>query len=189
MEYGAIDLHKRRSQIRIVTAEGAVVVERRIDTTREDLTRVFGERPRLPILIESSTESERAAQHLEQLGHDVIVVDPNYAPMYGTRSRRVKTDKRDAAALAEACRAGVYRRAHRTSAGARELRRTMRVRSHLVRQRAGVVTLLRSLLRQEGLRCRPEPSEGMLRAWPKCRCRIHWRRPSLRCAPSSDSSI
>jgi transposase len=162
MEYGAIDLHKQRSQIRIVTAEGAVVLERRIDTTREDLTRVFGERPRLSILIESSTESEWAAQHLEQLGQDVIVVDPNYAPMYGPRSRRVKTDTRDAAALAEACRTGVYRRAHRASAGARALRRTMRVRSQLVRQRAGLITLLRSLLRQEGLQLASGTAEGVL---------------------------
>jgi len=36
------------------------------------------------------------AQHLEGLEHEVIVADPNYAPMYATRSRRVKTDKREA---------------------------------------------------------------------------------------------
>ena len=34
MEYGAIDLHKRRSQIRIVREDGTVVLERRVDTTR-----------------------------------------------------------------------------------------------------------------------------------------------------------
>ena len=28
-----------------------------------------------------------------------IVADPNYAPMYGHRSRRIKTDRRDVAAL------------------------------------------------------------------------------------------
>jgi transposase len=30
------------------------------------------------------------------LGHEVIVADPNFAPMYATRSKKVKTDKRDA---------------------------------------------------------------------------------------------
>jgi transposase len=35
---------------------------------------------------------------LEQLGHDVIVADPNFAPMYATRQRKVKTDRRDARA-------------------------------------------------------------------------------------------
>jgi transposase len=69
--------------------------------------------------------------------------------MYGSRSRKVKTDKRDAAALAEACRTGIYRPAHRASAAARDLRRHLRVRSHLVRQRTQTMSLLRSLLRQE----------------------------------------
>ena len=103
MEYVAIDLHKRRSQIRIVREDGTVVLERKVDTSQTDLDRVFGGRAVLRILIESSTESEWVAQHLEALGHEVIVADPNYAPMYGSRSRKVKTDKRDAAALAEAC--------------------------------------------------------------------------------------
>jgi transposase len=163
MEYGAIDLHKRRSQIRIVREDGSVVLERKLDTSRVDLDRLFVGRPPLRIVIESSTESEWVAQHLEALGHDVIVADPNYAPMYGSRSRKVKTDKRDAAALAEACRTGIYRRAHRASAPARDLRRTLRVRSHLVRQRSGVISLLRSLLRQEGIRLASGSATHILR--------------------------
>ncbi len=83
MEYGAIDLHMRRSQIRIVLQDGTVVLERRCDTTRAELTRVFGARAAMRIVLESGTESEWVAQHLESLGHEVIVVDPNYAPMYG----------------------------------------------------------------------------------------------------------
>jgi transposase len=152
MEYGAIDLHTKRSQIRIVDAEGRAVVERKIDTTRADLTQVFGGRSPLRILLESSTESEWVAQHLETMGHEVIVADPNYAAMYGARSRKVKTDKRDVAALAEGCRTGVYRRAHRVSAAALRLRQTLRVRRHLVQVRSGTICLLRSVLRREGLR-------------------------------------
>ena len=45
MEYGAIDLHKKESQIRIVT-EGGEIVDRRIATTRDRLTAVFWGRPR-----------------------------------------------------------------------------------------------------------------------------------------------
>ena len=56
--------------------------------------------------MEASTISGWVARLLEELGHEVVVVDPNYAPMYAQRSRRVKTDKRDAQALAEACRLG-----------------------------------------------------------------------------------
>src|SRR5262245_27528678 len=98
MEYGAIDLHARRSQVCIVNDEGHVVLDRRIDTTRLELVRVFGGRPPLRIVIESGTGSEWVAQTLEGLGHAVVVVDPNFAPMYGARRRAVKTDRRDAAA-------------------------------------------------------------------------------------------
>src|SRR5687767_2046110 len=99
MEYSAIDLHLRRSQFRIVREDGSVIREGKIDTSRADLTRIFGDRASMRILIESSTESEWVAQHLESLGHEVVVADPNYIPMYGSRSRKVKTDGRDTAAL------------------------------------------------------------------------------------------
>ena len=162
MEYGAIDLHTRRSQIRIVNAAGAVVLERRIETTRAALATVFGTRPPLTVLVESSTESEWVAQALETLGQTVIVADPNYLPMYGTRSRKVKTDKRDVAALAEACRTGTYRRAHRASAPARTQRQTLTVRRHLVQQRSALICVVRALLRQEGLRLASGSSERVL---------------------------
>src|SRR4029450_11759889 len=109
MDYGAIDLHKRESQIRIVT-EGGEVLDRRIATTRERLTAVFEGRPPMRILLEAATESEWVAQHLETLGHEVIVADPTFAPMYSERSRRVKTDRCDVAALAAACHRGCYPR-------------------------------------------------------------------------------
>lgn len=162
MEYGAIDLHARRSQIRIVREDGAVVLERRVDTSRDDLDRIFGPRSSMRILIESSTDSEWVAQHLETLEHEVIVADPNYAAMYGSRSRKVKTDRRDVAALTEACRTGVYRRAHRASAAARESRQRLRVRTHCVRQRTATINLLRAMLRGEGVRLPRGSAERIL---------------------------
>jgi transposase len=162
MEYGAIDLHTRHSQIRIVREDGTVVLDRRLATTRDDLARLFGDRPPMRILIESSTESEWVAQHLEAIGHEVIVADPNYAAMYGTRSRAIKTDRRDVAALAEACRTGIYRRAHRASAAARVCRQHLRVRTHLVRQRTATINLLRALLRADGVRLATGSAERVL---------------------------
>jgi transposase len=97
-------------------------------------------------------ESEWVAQTLEQAGHEVIVADPNYAPMYGETTRRIKTDRRDVAALAEANRRGWYRAAHRTSAAQREPKQILCARRLLVQQRSGGVSLLRSLLRQSGYR-------------------------------------
>ena len=40
MEYGAIDLHKKESQIRIVTESGEII-DQRIATTRDRFTHVF----------------------------------------------------------------------------------------------------------------------------------------------------
>jgi transposase len=162
MEYGAIDLHLRRSQVRIVDEDESVILDRRIDTTRSDLDRLFAARPSLRILIESSTESEWVAQHLETLGHEIIVADPNYAPMYGSRSRKVKTDRRDVAALAIACRRQTYRPAHRVGGATRALRQTLRVRRQLVQTRSGLISLLRSLLRQDGLRLASGSAECVL---------------------------
>lgn len=152
MEYGAIDLHMKKSHIRIVTEDGAVAWKGRIDTRRDAFAPVFGRRPRMRILLESSTESEWVAQMLEGLGHEVVVADPNYAPMYGSRNRRIKTDERDVTAMSDANRQGVFRRAHRVSATQRQVRRELIVRKHLVRARTGTISVLRALLRQEGLR-------------------------------------
>jgi hypothetical protein len=90
MEYGAIDLHKKESQIRIVTESGETL-DRRIATTRDRFTAVFEGRRPMRILLEA-IESEWVAQHLETLGHEVIVADPTFAPMYSGRSRRIKTE-------------------------------------------------------------------------------------------------
>jgi transposase len=152
MEYGAIDLHLRRSVIRIIDEDERVRLDRRIATSRAEFSRVFEGRARMRIVIESSTESEWVAQHLESLGHEVIVADPNYAPMYGSRSRKVKTDTRDVAAMAVANRRGIFRRAHRVSRQTRTLRQRLRVRRQLVRMRSSLISLLRALLRQDGAR-------------------------------------
>ena len=87
MEIIGLDLHKRESQLSIKADDGSIT-DRRIATSRERFTAVFGARPRARILLEASTESEWVARHLESLGHEVIVADPNYAPMYANRSRR-----------------------------------------------------------------------------------------------------
>ena len=152
MEYGAIDLHLKRSLIRIVDEHGQPVCERTVPTSREGFRQVFAGRSALRVLLETGTESEWVAQTVEACGHAVVVADPNYALMYGHRPRRVKTDRRDVAALAEACRLGIYRRAHRVSAAQRQTRRALRVREQLVRVRTQAINLLRAQLRQEGYR-------------------------------------
>src|SRR5712691_9257148 len=156
MDHIGIDVHKRESQIYLLAEDGEIV-ERRIRTEGERFAAVLGDRPRARILIEASTDSEWVARCLEALGHEVIVADPNFAPMYTTRTRKVKTDRRDARALADACLLGAYRRAHRLSDPQRHVRGRLLVRDALVRARTRYISLIRALLRQQGYRV---PSGG-----------------------------
>ena len=159
MVYGAIDLHMRYSQIRIIDAEGQVVREQRVPTSAGRLVRAFEGHGAMRVLLETGTESEWVAQALEAVGHAVIVADPNYAPMYGEIRRKVKTDRRDVAALAEANRRGWYRATHRVSRAQRALRQILRSRRQLVQMRSGTISLIRALLRQDGYRLPPGSSE------------------------------
>jgi transposase len=151
MDHIGIDVHKRESQICIL-GEGGELIERRIRTERERFATVLGERPRARIVIDASTDSEWVARCLASLGHEVIVADPNFAPMYASRTRKVKTDRRDARALADACVLGAYRRAHRLSDPQRLVRGRLLVRDAIVRTRTRYVSLIRALLRQQGYR-------------------------------------
>lgn len=161
MEYVGFDLGKNASQICLLTETGEQI-ERRIKTERGTLTEFFGARQPARIVIEASTESEWVAQHLESLGHEVIVADPNFAPMYATRSKKIKTDKRDARALCEACQLGAYRAAHRTSAAQRHIRAKLAVRETLVRTRAKYISLIGAIVRREGWRLASGSSRAFL---------------------------
>jgi transposase len=121
MDHLGIDVHKKESQICIL-AEGGELIEQRIRTEPERFAAALGERPRARIVLEASTDREWVARCLEGLSHEVIVADPNFAPMYATRTRKVKTDRRDARALADACLLGAYRPAHRLSDPQRHVR-------------------------------------------------------------------
>jgi transposase len=161
VDHIGIDLHKRESQICMALADGELI-ERTIQTTRDRFAAVLGGRDRARILVEASTESEWVAQCLEALGHEVIVGDPNYAPMYPERRRRVKTNRRDARTLATACRLGAYRPAHRVSAEQRRIRQQLTVRDLLVRSRTRAIAMTGALVRAEGLRVRGGAPEQFL---------------------------
>lgn len=162
MEHIGMDVHKRETQLCIIDSTTGEVTERRIRTERGRFKEVLGERVKAKVLLEASTESEWVAQCLEELGHEVVVADPNFAPMYGTRTRRVKTDKRDARALADASMGGTYRKAHRASEPRRQLRAQLSVRDALVRERSKHLVLMGALVRQQGLRVATGQAEHFL---------------------------
>lgn len=152
MHYLGIDIHKKESQICILSQDGSVYGELRIATSVEKFTAVLAEFAGSRVLLESGTESEWIAQHLESLGLEVLVADPNFAPMYAERQKKIKTDKRDARALAYACIKGVYRPAHRLSPKQRQHRAFLQVRQALVSAYTLGVNVVRTQVRAVGLR-------------------------------------
>ena len=82
--------------------------------------------------------------------------------MYGHRSRRIKTDRRDVAALTDACQHGTYRLAHRRSARQHEVQCRLNVRSELTQARTRAISLARSITRAAGLRIRSGRTETFL---------------------------
>ena len=151
MEIRGLDLHERESQLSSKAADGTITA-RRIATNRERFTAVLGGRPPARILREASTECEWVARHLESLGHEVIVADPNYPPMYANRSRRTKPDKRDARTLMDVCETVAWRPAYRLSDARRPVRAELAVRDALVRTRTRYGALAKALVRRDGLR-------------------------------------
>ncbi len=151
MEIIGIDVHKKESQVCILRGDGKYR-EYRVPTTVEEFRKTLGWREPAKILIESSTESEWVARALEGMGHEVIVADPNFAPMYATRNKKVKTDLRDARTLAEACKLGAYRPAHRVSDQQWEVRSLLTLRETAIRTRTRFISVVRALLRHQGYR-------------------------------------
>src|SRR5438270_7225374 len=99
-----LDLGKRKSQMCVTDAAGKIVEERKIETTREALEEEFAKYKRSRVLIEASTSSEWVARALEKIGLEVIVANPRFDLMYAQRDKKVKNDRRDARALAQALR-------------------------------------------------------------------------------------
>ncbi len=150
-EIRGLDLHKRESPLSIKADDGTIT-DRRIATSRDRFTAVVGARPPARILLEASTEREWVARHLESLGHEVVVADPNDEPMYANRSRRTKTDTRDARTLMDGRATGAWRPACRVSEARRHVRAELAVRDALVRTRTRSIALAKALVRRDGLR-------------------------------------
>ena len=90
-----IDLGKVNSQLSERDESGKELRNERFASSREGLTEVLaGGKAR--ILVEAGTPARWVAELATSLGHEVIIADPNFLPMYVDRtSKRKKTDKRN----------------------------------------------------------------------------------------------
>lgn len=146
-----LDLGKRKSQVCVTDACGAIIEERSIETKREAFREVFAKYPQSRVLIEASTSSEWVARFLEHLGHTVIIANPRFDPMYAQRDKKVKNDRRDARALARALRLEAYEAVHRRSDAARKILAQLAIRNAFVGNRTKLINIARSIAQAEGL--------------------------------------
>jgi transposase len=152
MYYCGLDLHAKSSAFCIVTARGRKISEGEVPSARQGfdamLARCDGEL--VQVVLEASTRTRWAAQVLERLGADVVVVDPRKVRVIAETKH--KTDKTDARILADLLRTGALPKpVWQVPQATRELRDQVRLRWGLVRERANLTLRARSLLSSVGV--------------------------------------
>ena len=116
MNFIGIDVHKMQSQFCVLDEQGEVCFEMRVPTSREHLKDAVLIYKGAKVLLASSTLSESVARHLESMewiSSSRIRTLRRYMRLV---VKKLNTDKRDARCLAQACKLGACKLAHRLSA-------------------------------------------------------------------------
>src|SRR5215471_19770077 len=137
--YVGIDVHRKRSQVAVVTGDGTVQLNRNVVNGSEPMLRLIGDLPAgTPVAFEAAYGWGWLLELLEDYGFEPHMVHPLRCKAIA--SARLKNDKVDAATLAQLLRADLLPEAWIAPPGVRQLRALLRHRVQLVRLR----TLLRN---------------------------------------------
>ena len=150
-QFVGIDLHRSRSVIVRMTAEGERLDAVRIVNDPMALVAEVakaGDRPE--VVLEATYGWYWAADVLAEAGANVHLAHP--LGIRGFTARRVKNDYRDAADLADLLRMGRLPEAWIAPAVVRELRELVRHRCRLVDRRSGLKASVHAVLAKQGLR-------------------------------------
>lgn len=150
MEYCGIDLHTEYSQICILSEDGEVMETSRIRTSRPRLTRFFGSREPMRVVMEAGGSSPWVSRLLGSLGHEVVVCSPRRVRLIA--ESKLKNDRVDAELLARLVRLDpeFLRPIQHRSEEAQLLRANLKVRSAMVEARTKWINTVRGLLRSFG---------------------------------------
>jgi len=149
MLYCGLDMGKKSSHFCVVDKGRRVIDDGQVCNRLADIEKCFGDMPPMRIVIEASTKAFWMADRLEELGHEVIVVDPGRTKAIG--AARIKHDKLDAKILAELCAAGLLACVDRPSESQRLDRLIVVSRDGLVKSRTRLIAMVRSILDSEGI--------------------------------------
>jgi transposase len=130
--YVGIDVHRKRSQVAVVTEDGQVQVNKNVVNGSEPFLRLIGDLPSgTPVAFEAAFGWSWLADLLEDYGFDAHLVHPLRCKAIA--SARLKNDKVDAAILAQLLRADLLPEAWIAPPQVRHLRAVLRHRISLVR--------------------------------------------------------
>ena len=150
MRHCGIDVHAKTSELCELSEKGRVLRRRSFSTTQAGYRRLFGGTARMRVVMESGGSTPWIARLLEQLGHDVVVVNPRRLRLIAEST--LKSDRVDAEILARLSRVdlGLLRPVYQRSQEGQLLRTRLRVRSSLVRARGALINQVRGTLRAHG---------------------------------------
>lgn len=145
MLHVGVDLHKKQAQVAVVNEEGQVLSNCRVACDRESM-RGFFEQLGEPaqVVTEATSNWYWFCDLLEEMEIPVSLSHP--LKTKAIASARIKTDKIDAATLAQLLRADLLPRAHLSSHRARLDRELLRHRAMLVRMRTSTKNRIHALL-------------------------------------------
>jgi transposase len=130
--YVGIDVHRKRSQVAVVTEDGTVQLNKNTVNGTEPILRLIGDLPSgTPVAFEAAFGWSWLAELLENYGFEAHLVHPLRCKAIA--SARLKNDKVDAATLAQLLRADLLPEAWIAPAEVRQLRALLRHRASLVR--------------------------------------------------------
>ncbi len=132
--YVGIDVHRKRSQVAVVTEDGTVQLNKNVVNGSEPMLRLIGGLPPgTPVAFEAAFGWGWLAELLEDYGFEAHLVHPLRCKAIA--SARLKNDKVDAAILAQLLRADLLPEAWIAPPAVRQLRALLRHRAGLVRLR------------------------------------------------------
>ncbi len=130
--YVGIDVHRKRSQVAVVTGDGTVELNKNVVNGSEPMLRLIGDLPPgTPVAFEAAFGWGWLAALLEDYGFEAHLVHPLRCKAIA--SARLKNDKVDAATLAQLLRADLLPEAWIAPPAVRQLRALLRHRAGLVR--------------------------------------------------------
>lgn len=149
-EYVGLDLHRNRSVLVRMSADGEVVGRERFENSPAALLEAVGETGSgVEVALEATYGWYWAADVLEAAGVGVHLAHPLMVRAMG--AARVKNDRKDATLLADLLRADLLPEAWIPSREVRENRELVRYRHKLVELRSGIRAQVHSVLAKEGV--------------------------------------